>query len=170
MPVVLFRVDDRLIHGQVAVAWGSWLKPDRIVLVNDDVARSEWKREMYTSTSSMGMAMDVTTVDEFARRAVAGDWTDERVIAVFETPADLLAATEAGVAVPEANIGGMHHAEGKREILPYVYVDDADIRALRALANRGTRLEARDVPNAPSVALTDRLPEAGEERGDGGKA
>ncbi len=151
MSLELVRVDDRLIHGQVTVAWGSWLSPDRIVLANDEVAASPWRREMYSSTDSMGVAVTVVAVDEFVGCMSDGVWDDERVLLVVESPADLLRVVRGGVAVPDANIGGMHHAPGKRELLPYLYVNDDDVRALRELESLGVRLEARDVPQARPV-------------------
>ena len=157
MPVILFRVDDRLVHGQVTVAWGAWLTPDRIVLVNDDVAGTDWKREMYADADSMGVPISIHTKDEFAAASAEGRWDVERALVVVETPSDLLDLVRAGVRVEEANVGGLHHAEGTREVLPYVYVDDADVAALRELARFGVRLEARDVPQAGSVDLADLL-------------
>ncbi len=153
MPFVLFRIDDRLIHGQVTVAWGAWLSPDRIVLVNDDVAQTEWKRDMYSTTDSMGVAISIVSVDEFTAAALEERWVEERVLVVVESPSDLLRLVRAGVAVGEANIGGLHYADGKREILPYVCVDDADIEAMRELTALGTTLEARDVPQTASIDI-----------------
>lgn len=153
MAFVLFRIDDRLIHGQVTVAWGMWLAPDRIVLVNDDVARTEWKRDMYSTTDSMGVAISIVSVEEFAAAASEKRWDDERALVVVESPSDLLRIARAGVPVSEANVGGMHFAEGKREILPYVYVDDADVEAMRELRELGTKLEARDVPQTASLDI-----------------
>ncbi|MFH1502887.1 MAG: PTS sugar transporter subunit IIB [Candidatus Eisenbacteria bacterium] len=167
MPVVLFRVDDRLIHGQVTVAWGAWLTPDRVVLVNDEVAGTDWKRDMYSATDSMGVAVSILSNDEFVAASAEGRWDSERVIVVLETPADLLEIARAGVDVAEANIGGMHHAEGKRELLPYVYVDDADVSALMALAGLGARLDARDVPQARPPDLLELIRKSGSERNGG---
>ncbi len=159
MAFVLIRIDDRLIHGQVTVAWGMWLSPDRIILVNDGVATTPWKRELYGATDAMGASVSVLSIDEFAEEARAGRWDDERAIVVLESAQDLLRLIRGGIAIPEANVGGMHFSEGKRELLPYVYVDDVDETALRAIMAGGTRLEARDVPQAVSIevaALLDR--------------
>lgn len=153
MAFVLFRVDDRLIHGQVTVAWGAWLSPDRIVLVSDDVAHTEWKRDMYSTTDSMGVLISIVSVDEFTAAASGKRWADERVLVVVESPSDLLRLVRAGVSVGEANIGGLHYADGKREILPYVYVDDADVEAMKELTALGTTLEARDVPQTASIDI-----------------
>lgn len=156
-PFLLVRIDDRLIHGQVTVAWGTWLEPDRIVLANDEVARTPWRRDLYAGSDTLGAAVSIVTVVELADAARDQRWSDERVIAVLESPTDLLRALDAGVRVPEANVGGMHFSPGKRELLPYVYVDDGDVRALEAVAARGTVLMAQDVPQSTPIDLMELI-------------
>ena len=162
MPIVLVRIDDRLIHGQVAVAWGSCLLIDRIVLVNDDVARTEWKRALYAGGDAMGAAISVLDGDGFAGALDEDVWKNERVIVVVGSPCDALGLLERGLSVGILNVGGMHHSEGKREILPYVYVDERSTRDLLAIAARGVVLEARDVPQADSVDLVPLLEKFGD--------
>ena len=97
MAIVLVRVDDRLIHGQVAVAWGSYLNIDRIVLVNDDVAHTEWKRALYADADAMGASISVLDMDGFARDVAQGAWQDEAVIVVVGTPRDARLLLEHGL-------------------------------------------------------------------------
>lgn len=159
--MILVRIDDRLIHGQVTVAWGTWLETDRIVLVNDDVARTPWKRDLYAATDSLGAAISVLTIDGFLERLACNAWEKERTVVVVESPRDLAALIRGGLSIDRANVGGMHHAPGKRELLPYVYVDDDDLTAMREILGRGVGLEARDVPQAAPVDIGDMLLGAG---------
>jgi mannose/fructose/N-acetylgalactosamine-specific phosphotransferase system component IIB len=152
-PFVLVRIDDRLIHGQVTVAWGTWLEPDRIVLANDEVAGTPWRRELYAGSDTLGAAVSVVMLADFCGAVREQRWKGERLIVVVESPLDLLRLIDGGVAVPCANVGGMHFATGKRELLPYVYVDDADLAAMSAIASRGTGLLAQDVPQTSPVDL-----------------
>ena len=160
MSFVLVRVDDRLIHGQVTVAWGGALGPDRIILANDEVAGCDWKRDLYEGEDAMGARVTILSVDDFIAELGGDPWRSERAFLIVESPADLLRVLHGGLAVEEANIGGMHHAEGKRELLPYVFVDDADVSAMREIIALGTKLVARDVPQAQPhdlAALLDAL-------------
>jgi mannose/fructose/N-acetylgalactosamine-specific phosphotransferase system component IIB len=154
VPFSLVRVDDRLIHGQVTVAWGSFLSPDRILLVNDEVAACDWRCELYEDTDTMGVPISILSVKDFGEQLKAGAWNTERVLLVVENPTDLLRVMHSGLEVATANIGGMHHSEGKRELLPYVFVDDRDVAALKEIMASGTRLEARDVPQAQPQDLS----------------
>ncbi len=162
-PFTLVRIDDRLIHGQVTVAWGTWLEPDRIVLANDEVASTAWRRELYADSDTLGAAVSVVSLAEFCDAAREGRWKSEKLLVVVESPADLLRLIEGGVRVPCANVGGMHFAAGKRELLPYVYVDDGDVAAMAAIAARGTGLFAQDVPQSNPVDLVPILAECGRE-------
>ncbi len=164
MPFVLVRIDDRLIHGQVAVAWGSWLAPDRIVLVNDEVATTEWKRDLYGATDALGAAVAIATIEQFLRSVREGSWESERLIVIVESPRDLLSLVRGGLEIASANVGGMHYSEGKRELLPYVFVDDEDAAVLREIIAAGTALEARDVPQAQPVDVVSLLERSGDER------
>jgi len=159
MSFALVRIDDRLIHGQVVVAWGGALCIDRILLVNDDVAHTGWKRALYAEADAMGAAISVLDIDEFDAQIASGAWQDEKVILVVGTPRDARLLFEHGLDVESINIGGMHYSEGKREILPYVYIDDDDRRELLAIAAGGVALEARDVPQADPIDLLPFLKE-----------
>ena len=157
MSFVLVRIDDRLIHGQVTVAWGTWLECDRIILVNEEVARTPWKRDLYAGSDSLGTAVTVLSGADFLAGVEGDAWANDRAIVVVESPRDLAALLRGGLSIEEANVGGMHHAPGKREILPYVYVDDGDVEAMLEIIELGVRLTARDVPQTAPVDLGELL-------------
>lgn len=148
----LHRVDDRLIHGQVVVAWGNRLNPARIWVVDDAVAASDWERELLES-SAPGIDVRVCGVGE-----AATGWEAERQAAggAFLLVRDLptaLRLAEAGAAFTKLILGGLHYAPGKEKVNEYVYLDAVDRAAARALISRGVLLEVQDVPAARAVAL-----------------
>lgn len=157
MPFELVRIDDRLIHGQVTVAWGSFLNPELIILVNDEVAACDWRCGLYEEPDPLGVKIVIFSVDAFSKALAERALGNERAFLIVESARDLLRLIEAGFRVPVANVGGMHHSEGKRELLPYVFVDDGDVASLRAIIASGTKLEARDVPSASSVDVEELL-------------
>jgi mannose/fructose/N-acetylgalactosamine-specific phosphotransferase system component IIB len=139
------RVDDRLIHGQVVVAWGSALRPARLYVVDDQVAASPWERDLLVSAAPEA-EVRVLTVAE-----AAAAWEAERgapggALLVLRDLRTARALVEAGAAVPAFTLGGLHYAPGKSKIAEYVYLDDADREDARALLRRGVKLEVQDVP------------------------
>ena len=145
MSWALHRIDDRLIHGQVLVAWGARLDPARIWVVDDGVAASEWERELFREAAP-GIEVRVASVAE-AAAAHAGEAEAPR--AAFLLVRDLDTArrlAEAGARVTEWNVGGLHYAPGKEKVNDYVYLDERDRESAKALLASGARLIVQDVP------------------------
>ena len=153
MALVLIRIDDRLIHGQVTVGWGRALQPDRILLVNDIVAMNPPQKNLYEAAVPPGIAVSILTIDEAAKAVKGGIFDQEETLLIVESPDDALALQERGVEIQSINIGGLHYTAGKKGLLPYVYVSEQDVVALRAIMAKGIELECRDVPSAKRVDL-----------------
>lgn len=154
MPIALFRVDERLIHGQVTVAWGVPLAPVRYVVVDDRLADPEnaWEQELYRLGTPSGVEVRFLAAAEAL--AALGELDNLSGATVLLTR-DLL--TMAGLVESptlvgrEVNLGGIHHAAGREQVLPYLALGDPERDALRALLDAGVRVVARDVPGAPGV-------------------
>jgi mannose/fructose/N-acetylgalactosamine-specific phosphotransferase system component IIB len=167
MRLVLARIDDRLIHGQVTVGWGQRLQPDRILLASDEVADDPWQTRVYTSTTAPGVAVSVLGLNDAAAILQGGAEAahrSERVILLTGSAADMHTLVSLGVSLARINIGGMHFSAGKQQLLPAVYVDRDDLAVFRALLRRGIRLAAQTVPGAREIVVDDALLAAMEAR------
>ncbi|HSQ59405.1 MAG TPA: PTS sugar transporter subunit IIB [Acidobacteriota bacterium] len=155
MPVLLARVDDRLIHGQVVHGWGAGLGATLYAIVSDTLRDDPDHAELYLLAVPDGARGRVLSVEECASDAVREELERERTILLFadlETPLRLAGA---GVPIPALNVGGLHHAPGRVAVLPYVFLDAADRDRLHALAAGGVSIEARDLPGNRSYSLDD---------------
>jgi mannose/fructose/N-acetylgalactosamine-specific phosphotransferase system component IIB len=153
--VLLYRVDDRLIHGQVVLGWGRRLGPDRLVVVDDRIAADPWERELLAAAAPPEVRAEFLTVAE-ASRALSGDGGPGAALVLLESPAAALALTRAGFSIPELNLGGLHREEGV-QLTPYLFVTREDAGVLAELAAAGTRLYALDVPDGRRLAGEDLL-------------
>ena len=157
MAIELFRIDDRLIHGQVVVGWGQPLDLTFIVLVDDEVASSEWEQELYRMGVPPEMDVYFHTVEEAAEK-LASYQSDGRRGALLtgdiETMARLIELTRS---VTRVNLGGIHHRAGRTQRLRYVFLAPDEEKALRALAARGVDVSAQDVPAARPLGLNEVL-------------
>lgn len=173
MSVVLVRIDDRLIHGQVVVGWAAHLNPALLLVLDDEVAAETWENELVCSACPDSMRAEVTTVEDGARRlaeeAAAGS-AGPRTIVLLRGTREARRLVEYGYLPAELNIGGLHHHAGSRSILPYVYVDAREEADLRALAARGVRLSAQDLPGNRARDLLPLLGEEAAPNGPGGAA
>jgi mannose/fructose/N-acetylgalactosamine-specific phosphotransferase system component IIB len=152
--IVLCRIDDRLIHGQVVIGWGRALGIDLIILVNDDVAASEWEQELYRMAVAPGIEVRFVTVAEAAGQMPDWQSNGKRGLILtgdLETMAALHAANPQ--VVHKINLGGIHHRAGRRERLPFVYLTDQELRTLLVLEAGGAVITAQDIPTTPPVAL-----------------
>lgn len=157
MSVSLFRIDDRLIHGQVVVGWGQSLDIGFIVLVDDEVRASDWEQELYRMGVPPNVEVVFASVAEAAGRLAA--WRDDarRGIVLTGDIRAMAALAQASGAVPEINVGGVHYREGRKERLRYVYLTDEEADQLRALSGTGVGVQAQDVPTGRRVPLSELL-------------
>jgi mannose/fructose/N-acetylgalactosamine-specific phosphotransferase system component IIB len=154
MAIVLCRVDDRLIHGQVVIGWGRPLGIDLIILVDDQVAASDWEQELYRMAVSPDIEVRFVTVADAAGQMA--DWQSNGKRGLILT-GDLETMAALRTASPEVvqriNLGGIHHRPGRRERLPFLYLTDQELRTLLALEAGGAVITAQDLPTTPAVAL-----------------
>ncbi|MGQ0812915.1 MAG: PTS sugar transporter subunit IIB [Gemmatimonadota bacterium] len=158
MSIVLYRVDERLIHGQVVVGWGNQLHPDEIVVVDDELANSAWEQELY----AMGLPDELKTAFESvsAAREHLQNWRDScaRIVVLTRDVNTMRRLANAGaMRGEEVNIGGIHYAPGREAVLPYLYLSRSEMGEMGALAGEGVRVTARDVPGARGVDLKEML-------------
>ena len=160
MSWLLQRVDDRLIHGQVVVAWGEWLHPERIWVVDEAAAANPWERDLLASAAP-GAEVRVVTVAAMAAAWAAEDAAPGGAFLLIRDLRTALALVEAGAGIARLTLGGLHYAPGKSKVNEYIYLDDADRALARALFARGVALEVQDVPAARPEALAVLDPASG---------
>ena len=154
MSIVLCRIDDRLIHGQVVIGWGRPLGIDQIILVDDQVAASEWEQELYRM--AVVPEIEVRFVTLAAATAQLAQWNDNGKRGLVLTgDLDTMAALHKASPdiVHRINLGGIHHRPGRRERLPFVYLTDQELRTLRSMEERGAVVTAQDLPTSSPVPL-----------------
>lgn len=160
MTLALYRIDDRLIHGQVVLGWGQPLDAAFIVLVDDAIAGSEWERELYRMAAPPGMDVFFHCAAECP--AVLGRYrADPRPGILLTADVATMQAVVAAGGVAAVNVGGIHHRADRRQRLRYVFLSPDEERGLRDIAAHGIAVTAQDVPSARPVTLDELLqPEA----------
>jgi mannose/fructose/N-acetylgalactosamine-specific phosphotransferase system component IIB len=161
VPINLFRIDDRLIHGQVVVGWAQPLGLQIVVLVDDAVAGADWERELYAMAVPRGIELRFETVAgavahfaAYASDARQGMLVTRDIATMSELQRQV---GRGGAGIAAVHIGGLHYGAGRAQKLRYVFLDAADEAQLRALAARGVAVTAQDLPTARAIALEDVL-------------
>lgn len=156
MTLVLNRIDDRLIHGQVVVGWGQPLDVRFIVLVDDAVASSDWEQELYRMGVPPEMELRFHSAADAVLHLDAYRTEVEPGILLTGDIATMERLVETG-GVRDVNVGGVHHRAGRIQHLRYVFLTPAEEEALRTLAAHGAVVTAQDVPAARAVPLDELL-------------
>ena len=153
MSIVLTRVDDRLIHGQVVVGWVPALQVRRIVLVSDDVAQNPWEQELYGLGVPSGLEVQFTSLA--ATLGGVHDWADDgvRTMLLIGDVDTLVRLCDGTDLITKVNVGGLHESTGREERLSYVYLSDEEAEQLRVLHDGGVEVTAQDVPTAKPVPV-----------------
>jgi PTS system mannose-specific IIB component/fructoselysine and glucoselysine-specific PTS system IIB component len=161
MAIALYRIDDRLIHGQVVVGWGQPLELRFIVLVDEDVAASEWEQELYRMGVPPEMSVHFCTVHEAAQQLPEFQASAEPgLVLVGDIGTMKRLVSAANGRIHTVNVGGVHHQPGRTGRLRYVFLTPAEESGLRDIAAMGVDVTAQDVPTARPVPLSELLTSA----------
>jgi mannose/fructose/N-acetylgalactosamine-specific phosphotransferase system component IIB len=157
MPVDLYRIDDRLIHGQVVVGWGQPLDVRLIILVDNDVACCDWEQDLYRMGVPPEMELRFTDVATAVRDHPAYVSDPRHSILLTGDVATMRALVSQIKPARGVNIGGLHHRPGRSQKLRYVFLTPDEETELRELMASGVKVSAQDVPSARAVPLEELL-------------
>ncbi|OSN06826.1 PTS mannose transporter subunit IIAB [Lonsdalea iberica] len=160
MKIGLARIDDRLIHGQVATRWTKETNVNRIIVVSNEVAADNVRKTLLTQVAPPGVSAHVVDVAKAIRVYNNPKYAADRVMLLFTNPTDVETLVEAGVDLPSVNIGGMAYRQGKIQVNNAVSIDEKDIEAFRKLAARGIELEVRKVSSDSKINMLDLINKA----------
>ncbi|MFK8257051.1 PTS mannose transporter subunit IIAB [Erwinia sp. AnSW2-5] len=157
MKIGLARIDDRLIHGQVATRWTKETNVTRIIVVSDEVAADKVRKTLLTQVAPPGVTAHVVDVAKMIRVWDNPKYGKDKVMLLFTNPTDVVRLVEAGVTIPSVNIGGMAFRQGKTQVNNAVSVDEKDIEAFKKLNDRGIELEVRKVSSDQRLKMMDLI-------------
>ena len=154
--ILLTRIDNRLIHGQVGVTWVNHLGANLVLVANDKAAKDKVQQSL----------MDMVLPDVIQARYFSLQKTidvihkaspRQKIFLVVKDVHDALTLKEGGVPIDHINIGNMHYEEGKKQISATVSVDEKDIEAFKRLDELGVTLDVRGVPNEKGQNIMDLI-------------
>jgi mannose/fructose/N-acetylgalactosamine-specific phosphotransferase system component IIB len=147
MGIVLVRVDNRLIHGQILEAWVPALRADCIVVANNQLAEIAFQKLLMASAVPKGIKVAIGTIEEMVQVLRSKELADLRVLLLFANPQDALQAHRFGVPFAELNLGNLHGGKNKKRLSCTVALNDDDIAQLQALENDGVKVVLQCVPS-----------------------
>lgn len=158
--VVLARVDDRLIHGEVVTAWTPNSKANRIIIVDDDVAKDEFNVRVVKALAPAGTKVIVYNVDKAAVKLMVPGKEGERIMVLAKTPITFDRLVKAGVPLKEVNLGGAGIRNKRQPFINNVALDPDEVLACESLQKAGCRVYYQLVPEQGVVEIDSALKQA----------
>ncbi len=160
MAIIAVRIDDRLIHGQVAALWTNTLGATRIMVVDDKVATNDVQKMSLKIATPNGVALSVLSIDKAAERITAGAYEGQRVFLVARKPGVLNKLIDKGVELKEINVGNMPYEQGKIKVANTVSVTQEEIEDFEKLQAKGVAISIQLTPSDPRKDFMEVLKEA----------
>ncbi|MBM6862787.1 MULTISPECIES: PTS sugar transporter subunit IIB [Ligilactobacillus] len=159
----LVRIDSRLLHGQVATAWTKSVRPDRIIVVSDNVSKDKLRKNMIIQAAPPGVRANVVPIKKMIEVSKDPRFGATKALVLFENPEDALKAIEGGVDIKTLNIGSMAHSEGKVAVNKVLSLNEKDVETYDKLNEMGIKFDVRKVPNDSPENMMDLVNKAREE-------
>ena len=148
MRVTVMRVDDRLIHGQIITRWIDYAEAKRILVVDDKAAGDAMQQMLLKLAVPSGIKLEILSKEEGIKR-IQSDTTNDNVLLLMRNPEQARQFLEMGFEIKTINIGNISNSKsetGRKKILDYIYLEEGDVAAMRALLKMGIQLDVRAIP------------------------
>ena len=155
--IVNTRIDERLIHGQVAGIWSTSLSTQRIIVANDEAATDPLQKSSLRMAAPSSMRLSVLGVEAAAKNIQSGKYGKQRLFLLFKNPKDVLRFIEAQGPIKTVNVGNMSYKEGAREVTKSIQVLPEEEQIFETIASKGVTVTAQLVPNDPVVNFMKKL-------------
>lgn len=151
------RIDDRLIHGQVATMWTNELGATRIMVINDEVANNDMQKSLLRMAAPPNVSTSIITRETAVKNISSGKYKGQKVFIVVKSPLDILYLLNNGLDIKEINVGNMSAKSNTEVIKTTISVTKEEKEAFKELIERGVEVTAIMTPGDPKVYLKDSL-------------
>ncbi|MBI5574029.1 MAG: PTS sugar transporter subunit IIB [Elusimicrobia bacterium] len=146
MSIVLIRIDDRLIHGQVIEGWLKTVHADTILVVSDEVVNDEIQKQLMGLAVPENIKLTIADVKNSVEIINAGHETEERIFVLVPDIETVSKMIELKVEMESLNLGGLHWSQGKTQYMKAVSLDEKEIKQIKEIKKRGIEIESRALP------------------------
>lgn len=150
---VHIRIDDRLIHGQVATRWSTGLRVNRIMVIDDAVASNDGEKAILRMAAPAGVNTSILGFDKAVANIMNGNYDGQRVMLIVKSPVTLVKMMEKGVQLLPVNIGNMSNRPGTTQYKKSISMTAEEREAVDTLLKAGIKVSAQMVPDDPDVSI-----------------
>lgn len=153
MSIIHARVDERLIHGQVATVWTNTVGAQRIMVVNDETVRDQMQIGALKMAKPAGVKLSILSKRKAVEKILAGNYDNEKVFLITKNIEDMAALIDQKVPLKEFNVGNISSKEGSRAIKNSVSLTEDDIMTIKRLTNNDVAITAQMIPSESSASI-----------------
>lgn len=144
--ILLTRIDNRLVHGQVGVTWTTSIGANLLVVVDDIATQDKIQQQLMTMTAeSSGVGIRFFSIEKTIK-VISKAAPSQKIFLICKTPETVRKLIDGGVELKKVNVGNMHFSDGKRQITKKVFVDDKDLEDLKYIQSKGVEVYIQDTP------------------------
>lgn len=154
MKVVNIRIDERLIHGQVAAYWTRNLNANRILVIDNYAAKDQIQKMALKMATPGGVKLSILTVETAAKNLIDQKYVGDNVFVIVRNPKTLVEVYNAGYHMDTVNVGNMSSKFGSVQVRRSVGVTPEDVEQFKILISHGVKLTAQMIPDDEIVDFT----------------
>lgn len=151
--LLLTRIDNRLIHGQVGMTWTNWLGANLVLVADDEIANDPVQQALMDMAIAGGSIQSRYFTVQKTIDVIHKASDRQKIFLVVRTPQVALALVKGGVPIDKINVGNLHFAEGKRQVSKVISVDEDDVKTFAELVSLGIPCTAQGVPDDKKVDI-----------------
>jgi fructoselysine and glucoselysine-specific PTS system IIB component len=145
------RIDDKLLHGQIVMAWTRYVGAEHIVVVNDEAATDQFKKMTLGLAKPAGVGLSVFTVEDAIKKLGAG--TKKIIMVILGNTNDALNLINGVSEIKEINYGGIRQKENSKKFGDAVFLDEKDIENSKKILEKGVNINIQQLPTIPAVDI-----------------
>ncbi|TQI68259.1 PTS sugar transporter subunit IIB [Clostridium sp. KNHs216] len=153
--LILTRIDDRLIHGQVMTAWMKVMPAKKIIIVDDKVAADDFMKDVLEMAAPAGVKMNICSVEQAI--GILDQGLSVPTIMLAKTPLTLKALIDGGVELKAINIGGIGMKEGRKTLYKNIAVTEEERQILKDFIQKGIDVKIQIIPAEKVIDLKNIL-------------
>ncbi len=154
MTLLLMRIDDRLIHGQVGAMWTRRLGANRIVIASDAVVKDPFLSKVMKMTAPLGVKVDILSREDTLKAMASNQYDKDKLFLLCKSPEEVLSLLEGGLQVDKVNIGGMGSKPGTVSLYKNISIMPEQAETFRKILERGVRVEIQILPDSEIVDIS----------------
>lgn len=151
--ILLARIDNRLVHGQVGTAWARYIDANLIIVADDLVIKDDTQMAMMKLLAqTVGIGIRFFSLDETLQKIPLAA-PSQKIFLITRTPKEMCYLIENGLQINEVNIGNMHASDNKKQITGNVFVSEDDIHDIIQITSRGVKVYSQSTPSSPNEEI-----------------